>query len=76
MLVLSRHQNESIIIDGCIKVTVLEIRGDRIRLGIEAPREVPVLREELAPTNKRELADRRELANSNQAANRRELALV
>ena len=47
MLVLSRHKNEAIVIDGQIKVTVVEIRGDKIRLGIEAPKEVAVWREEL-----------------------------
>jgi carbon storage regulator len=47
MLVLSRKFNESIIIDGRIKITVVEIRGNQIRLGVEAPREVGVLREEL-----------------------------
>ena len=56
MLVLSRYQNESVIIDGNIKVTVVEIRGDRIRLGIEAPPEVPVLREELLAAMRREVA--------------------
>ena len=39
MLVLSRHENEAIVIDGQIKVTVVRIRGDKIRLGIEAPKE-------------------------------------
>ena len=48
MLVLSRKENESIVIDGRIKVTVVEIKGGRIRLGIEAPQDVPVLRAELA----------------------------
>lgn len=47
MLVLSRHRNESIVIDGQIKITVVEIRGETIRLGIEAPRHVPVWRQEL-----------------------------
>jgi carbon storage regulator len=57
MLVLSRHKNEAIVIDGQIKVTIVEIRGDRIRLGIEAPREVAVWREELlAPVAPGELA--------------------
>ena len=58
MLVLSRKIDEAIVIDGGIKVTVVEIRGDKIRLGIEAPREVAVWREELvmASTTKRELA--------------------
>jgi carbon storage regulator len=47
MLVLSRKANESIVIDGNITVTVVGFRGNQIRLGIEAPREVPVLRKEL-----------------------------
>jgi carbon storage regulator len=47
MLVLSRKTDERIVIDGRITITVLEVRGDRIRLGIEAPREIPVLRKEL-----------------------------
>ncbi len=47
MLVLSRKTAESIVIDKRITVTVLEIQGSRIRLGIEAPKEIPVMREEL-----------------------------
>ena len=47
MLVLSRKNNESIIIDDRIVVTVVEIRGDKVRLGIEAPKEVPVHRREV-----------------------------
>ena len=47
MLVLSRKLNESIIIDGTITVTVVEIRGDRVRLGIDAPKDVAVHRHEV-----------------------------
>ncbi len=47
MLVLSRKKNESIVIDDRIVITVVEIRGDKVRLGIEAPREVPVHRSEV-----------------------------
>ena len=47
MLVLSRHENEAIVIGGRIKVTVVEIRGHQIRLGIEAPKDVSVRRDEL-----------------------------
>jgi carbon storage regulator len=47
MLVLSRRLNETIVINDNIRVTVVEIRGDRVRLGITAPREVPVHREEV-----------------------------
>jgi carbon storage regulator len=47
MLVLSRKKNESIVIDDNIVITVVEIRGDKVRLGIQAPREVPVHRSEI-----------------------------
>ena len=48
MLVLSRKRNESIVIDGSIVITVVEIRGDKVRLGIEAPREIPIHRQEVS----------------------------
>ena len=47
MLVLTRKKNESIVISDNIKVTVVEIRGDKVRLGIEAPREIEVHRQEV-----------------------------
>ncbi len=47
MLVLSRKKNESIVINNDITVTVVEIRGDKVRLGIVAPRDVPVHRQEV-----------------------------
>jgi carbon storage regulator len=47
MLVLSRKLDESIVIDKRITVRILEIRGGQIRLGIEAPKEIPVIRQEL-----------------------------
>ena len=47
MLVLSRKKNESIVINNDIRIVVVEIRGDKIRLGVEAPREVPVHRSEV-----------------------------
>jgi carbon storage regulator len=50
MLVLSRKLNEKIVIDGGIVVTVLKIDRNQIRLGIEAPEHVRVLREEIAGT--------------------------
>lgn len=48
MLVLTRKLNESIVIDGNITVTVVEVRGNRVKLGINAPVDVPVMREEIA----------------------------
>jgi carbon storage regulator len=47
MLVLTRRKNQSIVIGDQIIVTVLEVKGDQIRLGITAPRDVQVFREEL-----------------------------
>jgi carbon storage regulator len=47
MLVLSRKKDESIIINDTIRVTVVEIRGDKVRLGIDAPKEVSVHRREV-----------------------------
>lgn len=47
MLVLSRKLNESIVINQNIKITVVEVRGDKVRLGIEAPDSVPVHRKEV-----------------------------
>ena len=47
MLVLTRKPNEEIVIGGSIRVKVLEISGNRVRLGISAPGQVPVMREEV-----------------------------
>jgi len=53
MLVLSRKKNESIVINNDITIVVVEIRGDKVRLGIEAPKEVPVHRREVYDAIKR-----------------------
>ncbi|NLS96146.1 MAG: carbon storage regulator CsrA [Planctomycetaceae bacterium] len=47
MLVLSRKTNETIVIRDDIVITVVEIRGDKVRLGIDAPKDVPVHRREV-----------------------------
>jgi carbon storage regulator len=47
MLVLSRKKNESIIINDDITIVVVEIRGDKVRLGVDAPKEIPVHRNEV-----------------------------
>ncbi len=41
MLVLSRKKNESIVIDDNVIITIVEVRGDKVRLGIQAPKDVP-----------------------------------
>ena len=47
MLILSRKPGESIVIDGRIKVTVVRVEGEVVKVGIEAPAEVPVHRQEV-----------------------------
>lgn len=54
MLVLSRQRDESIIIGDDIVITVVDIRGDKVRLGIQAPSEIPVHREEIYDLIKKE----------------------
>lgn len=56
MLVLSRQRDESIFIGDNIKVTVVDIRGDKVRLGIDAPSEVPIHRQEVWNAIQREIA--------------------
>ena len=54
MLVLSRHRDESIMIGDDVVVTIVDIRGDKVRLGIEAPQYIPVHRQEVYEAIKRE----------------------
>ena len=54
MLVLSRHRDESIIIGDDIVVTIVDIRGDKVRLGIDAPTDIPVHRQEVYDAIQRE----------------------
>lgn len=54
MLVLSRQRDESIIIGDNIVVTIVDVRGDKVRLGIDAPTEIPVHRQEVYEAIQRE----------------------
>ena len=54
MLVLSRHRDESIMIGDNIVITIVDIRGDKVRLGIEAPSDIPVHRQEVYEAIQRE----------------------
>lgn len=47
MLALSRKKNEAIIVNNNVEITILDIKGDQVKLGIAAPREVPVYRKEV-----------------------------
>ncbi len=71
MLVLTRKQNEEIVIGDNVKVTVLQIKGNSIRLGIEAPKEVRIVRAELPPT-----PESREVAASSAASSMAEVTVV
>ena len=54
MLVLSRHRDECIMIGDDVTITVVDIRGDKVRLGIDAPKNIPVHRQEVYDAIKRE----------------------
>lgn len=54
MLVLSRQRDESIMIGDNVVVTIVDIRGDKVRLGIQAPEEIPVHRQEVYEAIQRE----------------------
>ena len=47
MLALSRKKNEAIVVGNNIEVTILEVRGDQVKLGIAAPKQVPIYRKEV-----------------------------
>ena len=55
MLVITRQPGDSLLIGSDVKITVLEVSGDRIKIGIEAPRSVPVMRTEVLDTLKSNL---------------------
>ena len=59
MLVLSRQKDESIVIgdDGGIEIVIVDVRGDKVRLGITAPKEIPVHRREIYDAIQREKAE-------------------
>ena len=51
MLVLSRKESQTIVINDGIELTVVAIQGGRVRLGVSAPKQVPILRAELGPSS-------------------------
>ena len=55
MLVLSRRKNETIHIGDDITITVTEIRGDKVRLGIDAPKDVPIVRDDVPDAIKKKI---------------------
>ncbi|MEY3173632.1 MAG: hypothetical protein RLZZ436_1546 [Planctomycetota bacterium] len=63
MLVLSRQSDEAIIIGDNIRVTIVEVRGDKVRIGIDAPRDVTVHRQEIYDAIRRDSAGREARSN-------------
>ncbi|MBX7167656.1 MAG: carbon storage regulator [Pirellulales bacterium] len=56
MLVLSRRKGETIVIDNDIRVTVLEVKGNRVKLGVEAPSGIRIARHEVASSGRKQFA--------------------
>lgn len=54
MLILSRYPDESVVIDGDVEVKIVDVRGDKVRLGIDAPKHIPVHRKEVQEAINRE----------------------
>jgi len=55
MLVLSRQRDQTIVIGDSIRITIVDVRGDKVRIGIDAPRDVAVHREEVYDAIQREM---------------------
>ena len=64
MLVLSRQTDQTIVIGDNIRITIVDVRGDKVRVGIDAPREVAVHREEIYDAIQRELTKKKAEAAS------------
>ncbi len=60
MLVLSRQRDESIMIGDDVEIIIVDVRGDKVRLGITAPKCIPVHRREIYDAIQREKADKQE----------------
>jgi len=60
MLVLSRQKDESIMIGDDVEITIVDVRGDKVRLGITAPKEIPVHRREVYEAIQREKSGSKE----------------
>lgn len=63
MLVLSRQKDESIVIGDDVEITIVDVRGDKVRLGITAPRDITVHRREVYDAIQREKAEKAKAEN-------------
>ena len=64
MLVLSRQRDESIMIGDDVEIIIVDVRGDKVRLGITAPKEIPVHRREIYDAIQREKAEKKQALES------------
>ena len=72
MLVLSRQRDESIMIGDDVEIIIVDVRGDKVRLGITAPKSIPVHRREIYDAIQREKTEKKELENQIQAEQEKE----
>ena len=72
MLVLSRQRDESIVIGDDIEIVIVDVRGDKVRLGITAPKHIPVHRREIYDAIQREKNEKKEPEKQPQAEQKQE----
>lgn len=72
MLVLSRQRDESIMIGDDVEITIVDVRGDKVRLGITAPKSIPVHRREIYDAIQREKAEAKKADEQPQKPARRQ----
>lgn len=72
MLVLSRQRDESIMIGDDVEITIVDVRGDKVRLGITAPKSIPVHRREIYDAIQREKAEAKKAEEQSQKPARRQ----
>lgn len=72
MLVLSRQRDESIMIGDDVEITIVDVRGDKVRLGINAPRRIAVHRKEIYEAIQREKAQNKEQEGEKKASDKTE----
>ena len=68
MLVLSRQRDESIMIGDDVEITIVDVRGDKVRLGITAPKNIPVHRREIYDAIQREKTEKAQEGGNGQVA--------
>ena len=72
MLVLSRQKDETIMIGDDVEITIVDVRGDKVRLGITAPKHIPVHRREVYDAIQREKAEKTENTENTEKAENKE----